>query len=398
MRPPVRVLLRSDRDWIREIERVGADPVTWDRLRRKCRVIAFRAGPLPPPAASIVKQCMLSGGGDAIVARDVITCGCESTEALLLGTEKQFMAACASMENQPFGVAELGARLRAGLARPALPASLEVGGRELSYENGPLVMGILNVTPDSFSDGGAWMDPGAALDHALRMESDGAAIIDVGGESTRPGSKPVPEEEQLSRVIPVIRAIRSESAVAVSVDTTSSTVAAAALDAGASMVNDVSALSDPDMAGTVASSGVPVVLMHMQGVPGTMQVDPSYGEVFTEVYDYLEERVETAVEQGIPRERILVDPGIGFGKKLEHNIVLIKRLCGLRDTGCRVVLGHSRKSFLGMLTGEEAAAGRDCWTHVVSVLAAGCADVLRVHDVGGTVTSLRIAGLLGAGS
>jgi dihydropteroate synthase len=398
MLPPRRIYPVTDQDWRTEIERVGADPVTWDRLRRKCRVLAYRTDPLSLPAATIIKQCMLSGGGDAIVARGVITCRCSETEALILGTEKQIRAACASMEGQPFDVAELGSLLLASLDQPVLPDSLELGDARLEYGQLPLVMGILNVTPDSFSDGGSFLDPGEAVDHALAMVDEGASIVDVGGESTRPGSLPVSADEQAARILPVIRAIRARSDVPVSVDTTSPEVAAAALSEGASMVNDVSALAGPGMAEAIAGSGVPVVLMHMQGVPETMQDSPGYGSVFDEVLGFLEERAAFAVEKGIPREKVLVDPGIGFGKELHHNIVLLSRLGELRRTGCRVVLGHSRKSFLGLLTGEDSAGERDPWTHVVSVLVCRSADILRVHDVGGTVRSLRIAASLGGGT
>jgi dihydropteroate synthase len=395
--PVRRIHLRSDEDWRSEIERIGADPGTWDRLRRKCRVVAFIAGPFPPPAASILKQCMLSGGGDAIVSRDVITCGCDGTEALLLGTEKQMRAACDSMRGQPFGLSDLADRLEREMEAPVLPPALVLGGREFRYGPRPLVMGILNVTPDSFSDGGRFADPGRALEHAMEMAEEGADVIDVGGESTRPGSSPVGAEEQIRRVVPVIRAIASGCDTPVSVDSRSAEVVSAALDAGASMVNDTSALGDPDMPSVVSSAGVPVVLMHMQGTPGTMQSDPSYGDVLGEVRQFLEERIAVAVDRGIPRERILVDPGIGFGKRLEHNIVLLERLGDLKTTGCRVVLGHSRKSFLGLLTGEGDASSRDVFTHVVSVLLRGTADVLRVHDVKGTVRSLGVAEAVGPG-
>ncbi len=397
MLSPRRLYLTSDTDWQKEISRIGADPGTWARLRKKCRILSFSTGPYSPPAASILKQCMLSGGGDAIVARDVITCGCRETEVLLVGTEKQIRSACLSMRGQPFGLGELAAGLEAALETPPLPATLSLGDTVLEYGEYPLIMGILNVTPDSFSDGGSHLATGAALEHALRMKQEGASLIDVGGESTRPGSLPVSGEEQIERIVPVIRSIRSETDIPVSVDTTSHEVAAAALDAGAVMVNDISALGDPDMPGLVASAGVPVVLMHMLGFPETMQDDPGYGNVFDEVLGFLEERVSVAVQNGIPRERVLVDPGIGFGKKPTHNIVLLNRLHDLRNTGCRTMLGHSRKSFLGSITGEDDPSARDVYTHVVSALIRRSVDVLRVHDVGGTVKSLRVAEALDAG-
>ncbi len=389
--------LISDRDWQEEIERIGADPGTWSRLKLKCRVLTFSAGPFSPPAASIIKQCMLSGGGDAIVSRGTLSCECDQTDVLLLGTEKQILAACASLKAQPFGLVDLARELETALEPPPLPDSLELGGKRIGYGYSPLVMGVLNVTPDSFSDGGAFNSVGAAVNHVLQMVADGAAIIDCGGESTRPGSRSVTAEEQVQRVIPVIKALRSESDVPVSIDTTIASVAEAALDAGADMINDTSALLDPDMPALAASSGSPVVIMHMQGSPQTMQDAPSYGDVFDEVYGFLLERVLYAETAGVQRSKILIDPGIGFGKRLKDNIVLLRRLDGFRRMGCRVLLGHSRKSFLGTITGEEVPAGRDLYTHVVSALTGGSADILRVHDVSGAVRSRKVVEALRIG-
>jgi dihydropteroate synthase len=340
---------------------------------------------------------MLSCGGDAIVARGVLTCECGDTEVLLLGTEKQFRSACISLRDQPFGLSELAGEIDEALTGPSLPSAICLGGRKFDYGSRPLIAGILNVTPDSFSDGGEFFSTDAAVDHALSMESQGASIIDIGGESTRPGSGPVSPDEQIRRVVPVIRALSSRCSTPLSVDTSSAAVAEEALDAGAVMVNDTSAFGDPGMPGLVASAAVPVIIMHMQGSPRSMQNSPKYDDVFGEVRQFLEERIVIGEASGIPRSRILVDPGIGFGKKLEHNIVLIRRLGELRTTGCRVVLGHSRKSFLGEITVEEDPVGRDIYTHVVSVVVSGAADILRVHDVGGTVKSLAVAEALGAG-
>jgi len=254
-------------------------------------------------------------------------------------------------------------------------------------------MGILNVTPDSFSDGGRFTDHGRAVEHGLAMERDGATIIDVGGESTRPGAEPVSERDELARVIPVIEGLCAAGLRAsVSIDTSKATVARAALDAGATLINDVSALrGDPAMAALVASAGVTCVLMHMRGEPRTMQHDPRYDDVVGEVRAFLEERLHAAVEAGIDEERIWLDPGIGFGKTMEHNLVLLRELPRLAQLGRPIVIGTSRKSFLGRLTGREFT-GLGAATVATSVLAyERGARIFRVHDVAPTRDALIVS-------
>jgi dihydropteroate synthase len=235
---------------------------------------------------------------------------------------------------------------------------LEWPGGRLDFSSGCLVMGILNVTPDSFSDGGQFFDHGRAVEHGLEMAAAGAAILDLGGESTRPGSAPVPAVEQLRRVVPVIEALAAKTAVPISIDTHDVEVARAALETGASIVNDIMALADERMAELAAGRQVPVVLMHLQGTPATMQKEPRYEDVVTEVRDFLVARAACAESFGIPRERIFIDPGLGFGKDLHHNLLLLKNLDQLVATGYRVLVGPSRKSFLGTLTGRENPAER----------------------------------------
>jgi dihydropteroate synthase len=246
-----------------------------------------------------------------------------------------------------------------------------------------LIMGILNVTPDSFSDGGRYLQRDAALRRAADMASAGADIIDVGGESTRPGARPVPADEELGRVLPVIEALAAQPGLVVSVDTRKAQVARAALEAGAAMVNDVSAMTaDPEMASVVASYGAAICLMHMRGTPETMQHDPRYGDVVGEVAAYLRERVEAAVASGIPRDRILVDPGFGFGKTLEQNLEMLRRLREFTALGCPVLVGTSRKSMLGALLGGVPPMDRTEGTAATVALAiANGASVVRVHDV-----------------
>lgn len=246
----------------------------------------------------------------------------------------------------------------------------------------PRVMGILNVTPDSFSDGGLFLDGAAARAQAAAMVAAGADIIDVGGESTRPGAAEVAVAEEIARTAPVIAAIRGESAVPVSIDTRKSAVARAALAAGADVVNDVAALTfDPALAGVVAEAGCPVILMHAQGQPETMQDDPRYDDVVLDVYDFLEERVEAAVRAGIARERIVVDPGIGFGKTLQHNVRLLRALSVYHGLGCPILLGASRKRFIGTISGAGEARARMPGSVAVALHALNQGvQILRVHD------------------
>jgi dihydropteroate synthase len=255
------------------------------------------------------------------------------------------------------------------------------------------IMGVVNVTPDSFSDGGAFLDPDAAIAHGLRLSFEGADLLDVGGESTRPGADPVPAEVELERVLPVIGGIRAgDAGVRISIDTSKAVVAAAALDAGADYVNDVTALrGDPDMAALVAERGCDVCLMHMLGTPRTMQAEAVYDDVVDDVRAFLAGRVEDAVGAGIALERIEVDPGIGFGKTLEHNLELLARLRELTELGRPLVLGTSRKSFLGRITGRETAERMPATLATIVMGLERGASVFRVHDVAPARDALAVA-------
>ncbi len=253
------------------------------------------------------------------------------------------------------------------------------------------LMGVVNVTPDSFSDGGLYLDPRAAIEHGRELEASGAAILDIGGESTRPGAEPVDETEELARVVPVIEGL-ADGEAAISVDTSKAAVAAAALDAGAAIVNDVTALrGDPEMGALCAERGATVVLMHMLGDPRTMQDEPRYGDVVAEVRGFLAGRLEAALAAGVEEERIWLDPGVGFGKTAAHNLELLRRLGELRELGRPLVVGTSRKSFVGRVDGSDAGH-RLGGTIASSVLAAAeGADVLRVHDVAEVGQAMAVA-------
>ena len=266
-----------------------------------------------------------------------------------------------------------------------------VRARVLDTAAHTLVMGALNVTPDSFSDGGRYADPAAALRRGLEMLAEGADLIDVGGESTRPGASPVSAGEELRRVLPVVRALAAAGAV-VSIDTAKSEVAAGALEAGAAVVNDVTAFGDPEMAGVVSRAGAGVVLMHMQGTPRTMQDDPRYHDVLAEVTDYLVARAAVARAAGIDPAAICLDPGIGFGKRLEHNLALLRGLPHLVAAGYPVLVGASRKRFIEAVLGPIAPLERDVASSAAHVLAiVGGAAAIRVHNVVVGLQTARIA-------
>ena len=260
-----------------------------------------------------------------------------------------------------------------------------------AFRRVPGIMGIVNVTPDSFSDGGRTSTVAAAVARALRLIAEGAGLLDIGGESSRPGAEPVALDEELRRVVPVVETLAGQVLVPISVDTTKAEVARRALAAGASIVNDITALQgDPDLGRVVAEAGAGVVLMHMAGTPATMQADPCYGDVVREVRDFLAVRVDWAESQGIPRDRIAIDPGIGFGKTFGHNLELLRNLGQFANLGCALVVGTSRKGVLGSLTGRPVS--ERATASVVSSLAAAVqgARVVRVHDVGAMADAIQV--------
>jgi dihydropteroate synthase len=266
---------------------------------------------------------------------------------------------------------------------------------KLDFSAGCIVMGVLNVTPDSFSDGGQFFDFERAVERGVQMEAEGAAIIDIGGESTRPDSASVSDDEEIERVVPVIRALSKKIAVPISIDTCKVEIAEVALEAGAVMLNDITALSDERMGELAARNRVPVILMHMQGTPSTMQVEPKYEDVVGEVLEFLVGRAKQAEKFGIAKDMIFIDPGIGFGKTIEHNILLLRNINKFVATGYRVLVGTSRKSFIGKLTGREKPSERVFGTAAtVALCAAAGVSIVRVHDVAEMVDVVAVSNKL----
>jgi dihydropteroate synthase len=252
----------------------------------------------------------------------------------------------------------------------------------LEFPRRPLLMGIVNVTPDSFSDGGQFFDPPAAIEQALQLAADGADILDIGGESTRPYSERVASDEELRRVVPVVEQLAKQVTIPISIDTSKAHVARAAIDAGAEIINDVTGLQgDPDMVRLAAASGAGVCIMHMQGTPQTMQDNPQYGDVVADVFDFLKQRRDALIAAGIAADRICLDPGIGFGKTHEHNLTLMANCHQFHELGCPLLVGHSRKGFLARIIGDKAADRTSATIGAALSLAQQGVQVIRVHDV-----------------
>ena len=262
---------------------------------------------------------------------------------------------------------------------------------DLSFASGTAVMGIVNVTPDSFSDGGNFIEVERAVQHALQLESDGAAILDIGGESTRPYSLPVGVDDELRRVIPVVEKLIPQLKIPISIDTSKAAVARAAIDAGAQIINDVTGLEgDPAMIEVALQTGAAVCAMHMQGVPQTMQDNPRYHSIIDEILDYLKQRRDHLIAAGISADKICLDPGIGFGKTHQHNLELVCRIGQFHQLGCPILVGHSRKGFIGKLLGDSSR-NRDAGTLAISLLLAQQGiQVIRVHEVASTVAALKV--------
>ena len=377
----------------RELEATESDPEGVGIMTRKGRVYAVRLDEVPLKAAPILKQEMLSVGGDAAHARGIADHSVAATPTVLLATWGQYRYALPKLRRQPFGLHPLADEVDRALRAYTAPTARTVPGahRPIPIGERPCVMGVLNVTPDSFSDGGRFEDPAAACERAVAMVAEGADVIDVGAESTRPGAAEVSPDAEWGRLGPVLARLAGTLTVPLSVDTRHPEVAAKAIDAGADLVNDVEGLRSEAMRRTVARSGAAAVVLHMRGTPATMQSDLSYRDVRGEVFRWLAEATDRAREDGIPAERLLVDPGLGFGKSAAQSLELLLHVGELRSLGYPVVVGASRKSFLGWVLGDAPVEARLEAGLAAAVLAAERgAAIVRTHDVGPTVRALRL--------
>lgn len=364
-------------------------------MSSKMRHLVISVEGVQARASHILKQVMLSKGGECATPRDIFFKTEEPVRVVLMGTISQFNKALKNLSAQPFGLSLLAEELRGVISRECLARpirELEAGSFKLELGKKTLVMGVLNVTPDSFSDGGMYDDFSAARRRALEMVEEGADIIDIGGESTRPGALPVSLEEECERVVPLIEALAPDVGVPISIDTCKAQVADRAIEAGACIVNDISALRfDPQMGSVVARFGVPLVLMHMQGTPRNMQENPHYDDLIGEISSFLSERAEAACEAGIDAEKVLIDPGVGFGKTTLHNLEIIRRLEEFRPLPYPLVIGPSRKRFIGYVLDKPVDERLMGTAAAVSFAIARGADIVRVHDVREMVDVVKLA-------
>jgi dihydropteroate synthase len=373
---------------IAELAARGSDHAVVDVVVARGLSRAMLVGPLTLDQAQAVRQAAKEAGALAVLAKPAGRADPTQADVIVMGGMEQLAATAAKAGG------EVGARMEAARMGFAAPAQrvLRCRGRETALGERTLVMGIVNVTPDSFSGDGLGSDTEAAIARGVQMAADGADMLDIGGESTRPGSEPVSEEDELRRVLPVIERLTRQVQVPISIDTYKSGVARAALDAGAAMVNDISGLhSDPELARVAAEAGAAVVIMHIQGTPRDMQKDPKYADVIGEISEYLAEGIARAEAAGLTREQIVVDPGIGFGKTLEHNLEILRRLREFRNLGCPVLVGTSRKSMIGKILDLPADQRVEGTAATVALAIAAGADIVRVHDVKEMVRVVRVA-------
>ncbi|MBO8136994.1 MAG: dihydropteroate synthase [Desulfotomaculum sp.] len=361
----------------KELEAIGCDSWGVKHMAGKAVFRVLKLKNITPTQANILKQEMLANGGEGAVARGTINHSVERTDMLLMGTESQYYKVCSKLKIQPFGLKELAEKIEQTLANlePYRPRVMECRGKALELGKRTLVMGILNLTPDSFSDGGKYNTEDRALEQAHKMVEEGADIIDVGGESTRPGHQPVPLEEELRRVIPVLEKLVKKIDVPISVDTTKAEVARQALEAGAHIINDVWAgQADSQMFKVAARYNVPVILMHNRE-------NTEYDDLMADILTFLERAAEQAVQAGVARDKIIVDPGIGFGKTYQQNLEVMNRLQELKVLGYPVLLGTSRKSMIGKTLDLPVDQRVEGTAATVAFGIAKGADIVRVHDV-----------------
>ncbi len=397
----VREIFPADlKDVVKEMEKIGVHEDGIDVMIQKANFRFFLVKNLTSTQSLILKQEALSSGCDSAVHRDAIVCGVEKTSALIFGSESELKILAEKLSHQPFGLKALAMLIEERLKVRRIPV-WKIRNRTLNFEKSPAVMGILNTTPDSFYDGGKHSTPDLALKHAEKMIKEGADIIDVGGESTRPFSEPVSEDEELKRTIPVIERLRKEFPdIPISIDTYKSRVADEALSAGADIVNDISGTNfDPKMAEVIAKHNAFAVISHIKGTPKDMQKNPHYGDVIQEIYDYLVESVGKAVSEGVDKNKIAVDVGIGFGKRYSDNLELFRRLKDFKSLGLPLLIGVSRKSVIGAVLGGIPPEERLNGTTVFNTIALlNGADILRVHDVKEAVEVVKIVSAVRRGS
>jgi len=390
-----RVLVLDSRDDIAaEMRRLGAEPRTVQIASDRARLRLVKLDGIPRVAAFALKQRLESFGGDAVLSNRAAPGTAAVVDCLFIATLDEYRRLCGTATSPATTLGPICMQIERALHafdnRPTM--ELRCGAQRIRTGERTLVMGIINATPDSFSGDGLGGDVGAMVERGEQMAAEGADILDIGGESTRPGSEPVDVPTEMKRVLPVIEGIRSRVSIPISIDTHKAEVARGALDAGATIVNDISGLrADADMAELAAARGAPVIVMHILGTPRTMQENPYYDDLMGEIASYLRESVDLAERAGVQRDQVVIDPGFGFGKTVEHNLEIVRRLRELRSLGQPVLLGPSRKSTIGKvldLPPEERLEGT---LAIIALAIANGADMVRVHDVRPAVRAARMA-------
>ncbi len=372
--------LQNIKEVEQELKKIGVDPGGIKIMAPKSIFRAIKLKDVKTISANIIKQEMLSYGGEAATSYGTIDHSAKTTDILLVGTLQQFKLLANKLKLHQFGLPEISKLIEQALSNySSSPHQIKIINKNLSFGKRTYVMGILNVTPDSFSDGGKFISVKDAVAQADRMIKDGADIIDIGGESTRPGAKKVSEQEEIKRTIPVIKELKKRNII-ISIDTRKSGVAYAAIKAGANIINDISGLKfDKNMAKTAANLKVPVIIMHMRGNPENMQKNTQYSDIIADIMAELDKSIKIAQNAGI--EKIIIDPGFGFSKTPEQNLEILKRLKEFKSLGLPILIGTSRKSTIGHVLGLPPAKRLEgtIATVVVAILAG--ADIIRVHDV-----------------
>ena len=367
---------------IQQMKKVGVDPTGVKLMEGKTLHFNLKVERIDPRTANLLKQEMLSLGGDVAVDGRGLDCSAKQTDALLMGTQKHFEKLIQKLEQYP-DLQPLGQSIKETLKNISKTHySIRCRKRTLTLGKRTLLMGVLNVTPDSFSDGGLFFDKEKAIAHGLRMVEEGADIIDIGGESTRPGSKPLDLVEELRRIIPVIESLAKKVDIPISIDTYKSAVAQRAIEAGAEIINDISGLHfDQNLAKVASEEDTPLVLMHIRGTPETMQKDIHYESLFSEILHYLKDSIQRAESAGLDPRQIIIDPGIGFGKTVEDNLLIIKNLYEFRILGKPILLGTSRKSFIGKILNTGAGDRLEGTLSSIAIGVLNGAHIIRSHDV-----------------
>jgi dihydropteroate synthase len=375
--------ITSTREALREMGKVGVAPTGMKLMEGKTIHLNLKVEGITPRASNLLKQEMLSLGGDAAVDGRGLDCSTDLTDAILIGTHKQYEKLTSKLEQYPV-FQDLLLPLKEALKNLSKTHyTLRCRKRTFILGKKTLLMGVLNVTPDSFSDGGLFFEKEKAVARGLRMVEEGADLIDIGGESTRPGSRPLDSKEELRRVIPVIESLAQKTDVPISIDTYKSFVAREAVQAGAELINDISGLHfDPNLANVSAKEKIPIILMHIRGTPETMQTDIHYDSLFSDIIHSLRESVRKAESAGMDPDQIIIDPGIGFGKTLEQNLLLLKHLSEFRILGKPLLLGTSRKSFIGkILKAEDVSERLEGTLASIAIGVSNGAHIIRCHDV-----------------